>query len=475
MDDGLFTNREEIIEFFQKHGILIEPKAVKTIIEKSLGTSIMRFLSNEYLSKGIIRYSDVISLLREGKSESIPAIKEMDFSQLKAGDSIEDFRGMFISRYEKLKSIILNAGRLREVSDIRSVVDGGPGEYRIIGMISEVKKTQNGHLKITVEDEDSIIDAIVMKNNPLSDEIILNDEVIGLVGRKPKSSNFNGKEKPVIFTSEIIRPDIPNKIIHEDVREPEYVCSISDIHVGSKTLLKENFERMIRWFNSGNEDAANVRHIIMSGDVVDGIGVYPGQANDLEIVNPIEQYAALAEYVNQLPEDISVYIMPGNHDTVRLAEPQPAFGEGVKNLFGNNVKMLPNPTNLKIGTKNILIYHGMAINDLIELIPGGSFKSVGKVLELMLKRRYLGSPYGGRTPIIPSSDDHHIIEEVPDIFITGHIHGHFLGNYNGVRYVNSSTWQSQTEYQKMMNYSPDPCIVTLFDLNSKNVIKKNFS
>ena len=58
--------------------------------------------------------------------------------------------------------------------------------------------------------------------------------------------------------------------------------------------------------------------------------------------------------------------------------------------------------------------------------------------------------------------------------ITGHIHGHHLGNYNGVRYVNSSTWQSQTEFQKMMNFAPDPCILTMFDLNSRQVVKKDF-
>ena len=204
--------------------------------------------------------------------------------------------------------------------------------------------------------------------------------------------------------------------------------------------------------------------------IVGGFLVYKNE----KIVNPKEQYEYLAEFVNQVPSDINVYIMPGNHDTVRLAEPQPELSPAIRQMFTGKVTFLPNPYNLRIKKKLITLYHGMSLNDLIELIPGGNMNSVGKAIELMLKRRYMGPVYGGRTPIIPNQFDPHIFRDVPDIFITGHIHGHYLGNYNGVRYVNSSTWQSQTEYQKMMNYSPDPCIATLFDLNSKTVIKKNF-
>ncbi|MCL4343269.1 MAG: DNA polymerase II small subunit, partial [Candidatus Thermoplasmatota archaeon] len=92
----------------------------------------------------------------------------------------------------------------------------------------------------------------------------------------------------------------------------------------------------------------------------------------------------------------------------------------------------------------------------------------------LLKRRHLAPRYGGKTPLIPSATDYHVIEEIPDVFITGHVHSHAMGEYKSVRYVNSSTWQSQTDYQRMMNFSPNPSILTLFDLNSLNVVKKDF-
>ncbi len=474
MAGPLFDDREKIITFFQSKGILLAPEALDLMLKRSLGSLIVKLYNDEISQRGYIEVKDVLKLITEPeRKDSI--VKEIDYSDIKANSSVDDFRRVFVSRYEKLRKIIVTSGKLREVSSISSVKRMPKGYVKVVGMISDITETKNGHKRFRIEDTEDFIDIIIMNKNSLSKELLLNDEVIGVIGSKPEARNDRGKSEPVIFANEIIRPDIPERTIEYTGREAEYVGSISDIHVGSKTFLKDYYARMVRWIKSSSDESANMKHLILSGDVVDGIGVYPGQENDLEIINPYEQYEYLAEFVNDIPEDISVYIMPGNHDTVRLAEPQPAFNPKIREMFMKNVSFLPNPYNLVLNKKNITIYHGMALNDLIELIPGGSMDSVGSAIELMLKRRYMGSSYGGRTPIIPSSEDYHVMENVPDIFITGHIHGHYVGNYKGVRYVNSSTWQSQTEYQKMMNYSPEPGILTMFDLNSMSMIKKDFS
>jgi DNA polymerase II small subunit len=474
MSSTLFDNREKIISFFQGKGILLDPKALELMIEKSMGSSIVSLYNQEISERGYIEVKDVLRLISKPQKREA-SLEEIDFSEIKANSSVDDFRRVFVSRYEKLKKIVVTSGKLREVSSISAVKRMPKGYVKIVGMISDITETKNGHKKFRIEDTEDFMDVIIMNKNSLSKELLLNDEVIGVIGSKPEASSDRGKSEPVIFANEIIRPDIPDRMIDYTGREPEYVGSISDIHAGSKTFLRDSYSRMIQWIKNSEDESANLKHLILSGDVIDGIGVYPGQENDLEIINPYEQYEYLAEFVNEIPEDIKVYIMPGNHDTVRLAEPQPAFNGKIRDMFSSNVRFLPNPYNLVLNKKNITVYHGMALNDLIELIPGGSMDSVGSAIELMLKRRYMGSSYGGRTPIVPSQVDYHVMEQVPDIFITGHIHGHYTGNYRGVRYVNSSTWQSQTEYQKMMNYSPEPSILTLFDLNSMSVIKKNFS
>ncbi len=462
----LFQDKPRILQYFNEHGILVSPEALQVILDRSMGDLIPKMLSPEILQAGYIDEGTVRKLLRGDTG-----VKDQDFEvyfpDIRVNSSVEDFRQMFVSKYTKLKKIVMASSTMRGSVDIKKA-KLSIGEVKVIGMVSSVDVTRNGHKRLVIEDMEESVQAILMKDRN-ADELILQDEVIGVVG-----SVSRGKGDPVIFVKEIIRPDIPYRMMDETKREPVYVASLSDIHVGSKTFRKDDFRAMINWIKSSREEAENLKYLILSGDVVDGIGVYPGQDEDLEILNPLEQYAKLGEYLVEVPEDIHVFVMPGNHDSVRLAEPQPLFSEKIRSLFGRNVTLIPNPYNLRIDRKNILIYHGMSLNDMVELVPGANFETIGKAIDEILKRRHLAPKYGGKTPLIPSKNDYHVIEEVPDIFITGHIHSHYLGNYKGVRYVNSSTWQSQTDYQKMMNFAPNPSKLTLFDLYSKSTIIKDF-
>ncbi len=465
--DPLYGDRGRILEYFHSHGILVDPKALDRILKASTGLLVEDLLSESVLSNGYLSESEVISVLRNGSGVTHPRY-EVYAPDIRVRSSVDDFRNYFLSRYNKLKKILSLSSSMRGSIPIRAA-KRVQGEVKIVGMVSDVSTTMNGHKKVVLEDHEDQITAIMMKDKGTAKELILNDEVIGVVG-----SISHGKGDPVIFANEIIHPDIPNRFIDDSGREPSYVASLSDIHVGSKTFRKQDFMKMINWIKSTREEAENLKYLILSGDVVDGIGVYPGQEDDLEVLNPLEQYLKLAEYISEVPEDVTVFLMPGNHDIVRLAEPQPVFPEKIRKEFPSNTVLLPNPYNLVLEERNVLVYHGMSLNDMVELIPGMNFDTIGGALEELLKRRHLAPRYGGKTPLIPSSEDFHVIEKVPDIFITGHVHSHALGNYKGVRYVNSSTWQSQTEYQKMMNFSPKPSIMTLFDLHSRSVITKNF-
>ncbi|ARD85624.1 DNA-directed DNA polymerase II small subunit [Ferroplasma acidiphilum] len=462
----LIENRKEVLVYFQSKGIMVTKKALDVILDSSMGELLPKMVTQEVLDTGFLTENDVIKLIRS------PQRKKMDFEvyipDIKAHSSVEDFQEMFMDRYERLKKIIVQSSEMRGTYTIKSAKKA-QGKVKIVGMVSEVSTTKNGHKRLLLEDLDDNINVFLLKGKGMNNELILEDEVLGVIG----SVSNTGKD-PVLFADEIIRPDIPYKLIDEQKKDPVFVASLSDIHVGSKTFRKNDFMKMISWIKASEEEASKLKYLILSGDVVDGIGVYPGQDKDLEILNPYEQYEKLAEYVNMVPDDVNVFIMPGNHDIVRLAEPQPVFSQKIKNFFNENVTLLPNPYNLVLENKNVLVYHGMSLNDMIELVPGASYASVGSSIEELLKRRHLAPVYGGKTPIIPSKRDYHVIDQVPDIFITGHIHSFSQGSYRGVRYINASTWQSQTDYQKMMNFSPNPSIMTLFDLNSKTQIIKDF-
>ncbi len=462
----LFEERKKILEYFQSHGILVTSDALNMILKRSMGEFLSDMISDKVLSEGYLTEKDITHLIKNPVREKKNF--EVYMPDIKSHSSVEDFREMFVDRYEQIRKMIVQSTEMRGSYKIRTAKKT-PGKVKIVGMVSDVSTTKNGHKKLLLEDIDDSINVFLLKNKGLNNELIIEDEVIGVIGSISSSGN-----EIVMFADEVIRPDIPYKMIDEERKPPVYVASISDIHVGSKTFRENDFKNMISWIKKSMGEAESLKYLILSGDVVDGIGVYPGQENDLQVLNPYEQYEVLSQYLQDIPDDISVFVMPGNHDIVRLAEPQPLFSSKINDFFKENVTMLPNPYNLKLEGKNVLVYHGMSLNDMIELVPGANYASVGSAVEELLKRRHLAPFYGGKTPIIPSNKDYHVIGEIPNIFITGHIHSYSQGNYRGVRYINASTWQSQTDYQKMMNFSPNPSIMTLFDLNSKTTIVKDF-
>ena len=42
----------------------------------------------------------------------------------------------------------------------------------------------------------------------------------------------------------------------------------------------------------------------------------------------------------------------------------------------------------------------------------------------------------------------------------------YVGNHKGTTIVHSSTWQDQTDYQRMLGFQPKPCILTVVNLHT---------
>jgi DNA polymerase II small subunit len=223
---------------------------------------------------------------------------------------------------------------------------------------------------------------------------------------------------------------------------------------------------MSAWLGGTDDTARSIRYLVVSGDVVDGIGVYPRQDEELAIDDIYGQYEALARMIAALPDRLRVILLPGNHDAVRPAEPQPTFPASIQKLFDSHVVFAGNPCLLSLEGVRILAYHGRSMDDLVSSIPGMSYQRPLDVMKAMLRMRHLAPIYGGKTPIAPEAEDHLIIEEVPDIFVTGHVHAVGMDQYRGVVLVSASTWQAQTPYQKMRNIDPSPARLPIVDLGT---------
>ena len=110
-----------------------------------------------------------------------------------------------------------------------------------------------------------------------------------------------------------------------------------------------------------------MNYLLIPGDVVDGIGIYPDQEKELDVDDIYEQYHVLAEYLKEIPDSIRIIVQPGNHDAVRPAEPQPAFEGDFAKMFDSNAILIGNPCYLNIEGRTILSYHGKSVGGRSEL------------------------------------------------------------------------------------------------------------
>jgi DNA polymerase II small subunit len=383
---------------------------------------------------------------------------------------IKDLSAYFNSRYHKLKEMLQRKKDLKspqpiqELENIQDVVN-------VIGMVNEVRNTKNNHKLIEVEDETGTASVLVHnENHSLFEdaERVVKDEVLGVVGTRKGS---------LIMASQLINPGTPRI----DEKEMDFsMVFLSDTHIGSSTFLGDAFDRFIKWINGefGDKEhkniANNVRYLILAGDIVDGIGVYPHQDKELVIKDIYEQYAEAARLFGEI-DDIQIIITPGNHDAGRLAEPQPAIPEEyAADLYKlKNVEFVSNPSMVNLEGINVLIYHGRSFDDFAMTVKGMSHQHTELIMKELLEKRHLAPIYGERTPLASEVEDHLVIEEVPHVFHTGHVHINSYKKYKGIHLVNSGTFQSQTEFQKIYNIVPTAAQVPVLHNGNMKVLKFN--
>ena len=252
------------------------------------------------------------------------------------GNLIEYFQ----NRYKKLSGILEKRPELRTWQKINEITENQT-DLNLIVMITDIRSTKNGHYLIEVEDDTGSMPILVSKDN---DDLIraarnlMRDEVIGVIAQKRAGPS----ENRLAICQNLIDPDVPRK----ERKEVDFgTVFTSDIHIGSSTFLEDAFVRFTRWLNGdyGNEEqremANNVKYMIIGGDIVDGIGVYPNQDKELANKDITAQYDEAARLVGDIRSDIKIIITPGNHDASRVAEPQPAVPEKyAKSLYKlNNV------------------------------------------------------------------------------------------------------------------------------------------
>lgn len=485
-------DKSEILSAAARRNMFLSPDAVEIIMSNSdpaaFVNTVLTSLANNPM---FVTKEDVLNCL-EGEMRVIESpktfaphnkanceIKVVEGTDVTGNSTcvgdIDDFFRYFQNRYNTLKRIIERrsdfGGYALKIKEAMNITDR---ETRIIGVINDKKFTANGHLMLTVEDDggdrDSVCKVFINKESEYINDVFVDDEIVGFLGKPSKKENGRSG---MFIASKVFKPGVPrsHKWIPSD--SDSTVAFLSDIHIGSYTFLEKRWDKMVQWLKE-NCEKKQINYIIMPGDVVDGIGIFPGQEEELVISNIYQQYEKLAEYLKDIPDHIKMVIHPGNHDACRPAEPQPALNRVFTNSFDSNVMMLGNPVYLDIEDRKILTYHGRSIDDWVSGVQQLTYDDPLAVMKEMMNSRHLAPIYGQKTALAPEKKDFMAVSIVPDIFVSGHVHGYGYMEYQGIKMINASTWQDQTEYQKMHNFNPKPGIMPMVHLGTGQVTKEIF-
>jgi len=413
----------------------------------------------------------------------IPEAKEYEISfeilkdptgKIYTSGSYTDFYDLTLDKFNRLRNLMKKRPEVLSANNINNILRlTNKVEISVIGIVKENRKTKKGNILLILEDVTGLINILIRRDSENQDNIkivetTLNDQVVYVEGVYNPGERGNSG---IVYGSYISKIDIPRDYEPNNSYDPLSIALISDTHIGSKEFVEKLWYRFIDLLNGkiGNkkqrELAGKIKYVIINGDLVDGIGIYPNQKNDLIFSDIYDQFKEATKLLSKIPDYIKVIYSSGNHEPVRTAIPRPAvpnkYSEEIRNL---GVSCVGNPAIVKTHNVNTLIYHGDSILDMNMLIPGLENNKPAEAMKELLKCRHLAPVYGKKTQIAPTNKDWLVIDKIPDIFHTGHIHINEMDYYNHIALVNSGCFQSQTDFMNSLGIQPTPGILSIIDL-----------
>ncbi|MFW5846613.1 MAG: metallophosphoesterase [Nanoarchaeota archaeon] len=390
---------------------------------------------------------------------------------------VKDFVNHFKSRYDFLKKALQEHAELNDLISLDKI-SLDRRNFSVIGIVSDKRITKNNNILFEIEDSTGKIKVLINNNKKELYDKALDIPLDGVIGFKGSGN------KEIMFCNDLVFPDstLPERKLFPKEKEEECAIFIGDLHFGSKKFMKNQFEKFIDYLNTGDKEVRKIKYLFIVGDVVTGVGNYPDQEYDLEIPNLEEQFSQFAGYLSQLRKDIKIIISPGNHDGVRLMEPQPLLNEKYAWPLYNleNVILTTNPARVNIasdkekgfGGFEVLTYHGFSFpfyaNNIWSLIKVDAMNKPETIMKYLLKNRHL-APEHTSTQYVPSEEDGLIIKKIPDIFVSAHTHKSGITYYNNILLISVSTWEEMTPYQEKFGNKPDHCKVPLVNLKTREV------
>jgi DNA polymerase II small subunit len=476
-------NVHTLIEQLFEHDILITPEQAAALTESDADL-LSRMLSKptaveEYLQHILQRKATPIATAKNG---AVQVLRHYEKKPKKR--SYNDFVQYYNVRFQTMEKMLRARKELSSVMSIertKQYASGGRQQVSIIGVVLEKRDTKNEHIILEIEDRTGIINVLASKNKADVLEAardLCHDEIVGIVGTLQEN---------IIFAESIIIPGVP---VHQELKKaPEevYAVCISDLHFGNKNFFEESFTTFLKWLGGdhGTPEARAVaektKYVFITGDLIEGVGVYPSQENDLSIPDIYDQYKLCDEILSHIPTDKHVIIIPGNHDIGRLSEPQPKIPKDMlpKMYARPNTYILSNPSTVRIHQTatfpgfTCLLYHGGSFfyygNNVMRLFQEGNMSNPCAIMQYLLTRRHLSPTHTATLYVPDNEEDPLIIHDVPDFFLTGHLHTTQHKTWNSTTMISASCWVPLTEYQIKSGLKIDPGKFILMNLQTRQV------
>lgn len=453
---------EYILNVAQIRGlVMLDENAVKSILADRKDVEIKRSIETPA--------KDVDSNIEVDRSLTY------DPSIYKTKSTVEDFVNLYRSRFKAIHRLFSREMEDR-VIEIDNYAELNASNYQnqeisVIGMVFRKSLSKNDNLVLDLEIASPDFQSfgyrkfVVGKDHPNYREYrdnVLEDDVIRV---RAKWIGTLGIVKDISYPDLNASPPFPN--IQEDIS----IMYISDLHFGSKHVNHKAIRNLLNFLKDPLDPISKrVKYLVIIGDNVEGIGVYPGQERELEIMDIEKQYREFNKFLEEIPDHIETVFIPGNHDATRRNEPTELI---LQDLIWVDTYSLPNPVYVKIHGIEHLIYHGTSLDSYINTIPGMSYDEAKRAAIEMLKRRHLSSIVNGN-PIAPISEDFLVIRRLPHVLNLGHIHKAFVATHKKTYIFNPGTFQNQTPFQSKVGLNPDVGYAYIFSPKDRKVVQVKF-
>ncbi len=173
-------------------------------------------------------------------------------TKITSGEGVKGYNALFSSRFNKLKRIISDRPEAKKLKSIATVKNYKKLKMTCMYVVSlQQKNTERNITKILLEDPSGSFEGIIFDNElqKSAGTLLLDQFVMARVGF--------GKNSGLII-KDLILPDIPDQPKNKSETEA-YVVFLSDLHIGSKYFMEDEFAEFISWLSSPDPVARKIR------------------------------------------------------------------------------------------------------------------------------------------------------------------------------------------------------------------------